>query len=109
MDTPHTIGHRAYQAGAKDAHGNPVDTWAAPVTVNVYAIYPRYAQEPEPDRPLVVVGLAVLAPPTVQIGPRDRVVIDGEEWDVEGDPGDWTRGPWDYAPGVEIVLKRAEG
>lgn len=109
MDALHTIGHKVARVGAKDAHGNVTLSWDDPVDLAVYAIYPRYSQEPEPDRPLVVVGLAVLAPTGTTVDPFDRFVIDGEEYEVEGEVADWTRGPFDYSPGVEIVLKRAEG
>jgi hypothetical protein len=109
METRFTVGHKVYQEGATDAHGNPVDGWAASVPLAVFAIYPRFSEEPAPDRPLVVVGKAVLAPTGTTVGPKDLLVIDGEDWKVEGEPADWTTGPFGFTPGVEIVLTRAEG
>lgn len=102
---------RTYTPGANDAHGNPVDDWGEPHLVNVFAVAPRYASfEPfMTRRSVVVVGLTVLAPYGVAIGPRDRVTVHGIEYEVEGEPGDYTHGPFGYVPGIEIALKRVEG
>lgn len=109
MQTKHTVGHKVYREGAYDDRGNPIDDWHDPVDLDVFAIYPRFSEEPEPNRPLVVVGKAILAPPGTSVGPKDLIVIDGEDWKVEGEPADWTNGPFGFVPGVEIVLSRAEG
>ena len=40
----------------------------------------------------------------------DRVVWRGEEFEVDGEVGDYTSGPWrNPVAGVVINLKRAEG
>lgn len=107
----HTVGVRAFGAGGPgyDAHGNEVPSWGDPVPVAVYAIAPRPSEEPQPGRSEVISGLAVYAPADTVVGPRDRVVIDGEEWEVEGELGDYTRGPWGYPFGVVINVTRVEG
>lgn len=107
--TTYSIGIKSYGEGAEDAHGNSVGDWGDPVATEVYAIAPRYSNEPTPGRDEVIVGLTILAPPGVEVGPLDRVVIDGEEWEVEGEVGNWNRGPFAYYPGVSFDLKRAEG
>lgn len=111
IPTPHTIGVRAFGAGTPtlDVHGNEVVSWGAPVIYPVYAIAPRSSSEPVPGRSEVIVGLSVYAPHGVMIGPRDRVVIDGEEYEVEGEIADYTKGPFGYKPGIVINLRRAEG
>lgn len=109
MRTVYTVGVRRYVAGQKDSHGNAEDTWAAPVPVPVYSIAPTTSSEPEPGRSEVVEGMTVLAPVGTLIGPQDRVLIDGDEWETDGDLADWSRGPFGWAPGVSINLKRAEG
>jgi hypothetical protein len=109
-----TIGHKVHQAGAKDAHGNPVDSWAAPVDVQVYGYGPRTdvrgsTGSGEPAGTQVLVGLQLLAPKGTVISPQDRIVIDGNEYEVDGEIGDWNNGPFGFEPGVVINLKRAEG
>lgn len=103
------VGVRRYETGGEDAHGNPVEGYSAPVYIEVYGIAPSTSSEPEAGRNLVVTGYTLLAPPGTVIGPLDRVVIDGKEYKVEGEPGDWNRGPFAYEPGVSIALTRAEG
>ena len=106
-ETP--IGVRAFVEGAKDSHGNPVRSWRPPVERLVFGTYPRYRNEPTVGRSETVVGLTVLAPPGFEIDYRDRVVVDGVEYEVDGEVGDWTRGPFGWAPGVEFALTRAGG
>lgn len=100
---------RWQEQGGEDAHGNAVEGYAAPVQVEVYAIAPSTSAEPESGRNLVVTGYTLLAPPGTVIGPHDLVVLDGEDYKVDGDPGNWNRGPFGYTPGVSISLTRAEG
>lgn len=111
LPTRYTVGVRAFGAGEPgyDVHGNEVVSWGDPVTYPVYAIAPRTSTEPAPGRDEVVVGLSVYAPHGVPIGPRDRVVIDGEEWDVDGEIADYDRGPFGVSHGIVINLRRAEG
>jgi len=103
------VGVRAFTAGETDAHGNPIDGWADAVETLVYAVHPRVSSEPLPDRSEVVIGLTMLTPPDVTIGPRDRVVYRGEEYEVEGDIGNWNDGPFGWTPGLAVNLKRVEG
>jgi hypothetical protein len=103
-----TIGHAVYQAGAEDPHGNPEDSWADPVAVKVYGYGPRTAST-EPGGTQVIVGLTVYAPKSLQVSPRDQFVVDGLRYDVDGELGDWTNGPFGFEPGIEFNLKRVEG
>lgn len=103
-----TIGHAAYIAGVEDAHGNPTDEWAEPVDVNVYGYGPRY-DSTEPGGTQVIVGLKVLAPKELVASAQDQFVVDGQRYDVDGELGDWTNGPFGFQPGIEINLKRVEG
>lgn len=106
----YTVGLKRYVPGATNAHGNPRDTWSAPVDLPVYAIAPRFSTEPDPSRPGgIVVGLTLLAPPDALVGGRDRIVIDGDDYEVEGDHADWNRGPFDWRPGNSINLRRVKG
>lgn len=105
----YTVGVRRWTSGVEDAHGNPIEGHGAPEPVTVWAIAPTTSNEPEPGRNLVVTGYTLLGPPDLDIGPFDLVVIDGEDWKVSGEVGDWTRGPFNYAPGVSVNLTRAEG
>lgn len=104
----YTIGIRTLQSGALDSHGNSVDGWGDPFDVQVYAIAPRTSTEDDPTRTEAITGYTILAPVTLVIGYRDRVVIDGEEWEVDGEIGNWSHGPFGWAPGISFNVKRAE-
>ena len=103
------VGVRRYMAGSRDAHGNPAPSWGAPEERLVYAVYPRSTAEPLPERTAVTSYLSLLAPEGFQIGSQDRVVVNGVEYDVDGDPADWTLGPFGWNAGVEIPLKKIGG
>ncbi|WP_166140843.1 hypothetical protein [Nocardioides ochotonae] len=92
-----------------DAHGNEVPTWLPPVEVLVYGAYPRTTSEPLADRDEACLHWSLLVPASFVIGSRDRVVIGEREFEVEGDPLDYTRGPFGWAAGTEVYLKRTEG
>lgn len=109
--SPHTVGVRAFLSGVTDAHGNPVESWADPVDLAVHAIAPGSLEPPSPNRDLSVISWTVLAPDGPGLpGPRDRVVVLGREYTVEGEVKDWTHGPWRFeSAGVSFELKRVEG
>lgn len=99
-------------SGAPDAHGNDATVWGEEyIPLPIYAIAPRTSTEPVPGRDEVITGLTIYAPkPANFIGPGDRIIIGSEgEWEVDGEVGDYNRGPFGYAPGVVIHLRKAEG
>lgn len=111
-----SLGLKRWTPGVKDSHGNPVETWAPAVDWPVYAVAPSTSDEPDPDRRAVVTNLTVLAPPGTYPGPHDLVEIPSSlspewagDWQVDGEVGDYTHGPFGYRPGGSVVLKRAEG
>lgn len=109
--TPWTIQVLPYVAGPPDAHGNATEGWADPITEAVYGwAPPDPSDEPyEAGRNAVVTALQVFAPPTVQIGPRDRVIVLDATYEVIGEPSDYNYGPFGWRPGSRVALQRVEG
>lgn len=106
----HTIGVRTFQSGATDAHGNPVESWAAPVSVAVHGISPGSDEPRSTNRDLSLIEWTVYAPAGTTVGPRDLVIVRGREFTVEGEVKDYTLGPWaNPVAGVVFELRRAEG
>lgn len=98
-----------WSAGATDSHGNPVDEWAAAVDRAVYGYAPPATRaESEPGGTQVISHLEVYAP-AFSVDHRDRFVVGGVTYEVAGEIGDWDKGPFGYAPGQVIGLKRVEG
>jgi hypothetical protein len=53
----------------------------------------------------------LLVPPeaAANLGPHDRYVLDGDKWEQVGEKLDYTRGPFGWAPGVVVNIKRVTG
>lgn len=104
------IEHERYSATAeKDAHGNTRPGYLPPVRVRVWGWEPPISDEPfveqHPDR--VVINMLLYAPRFA--GPRDRVLLAGDRYEVIGTAGDPNHNPW-FQPGlVTYRLKRVEG
>lgn len=112
VPSPHRISVRRFVAGAKDEFNNSVPEWGDPEPWDVRSIDPVSSREPGLQfRDMNTIVHVIQADKTPQVpGYRDRVVVDGDEFDVDGTPDDWTRGPWaNPAAGVTVYLKRVEG
>lgn len=114
MRAKYTIGHRVHQTGAIDDMGNEGDSWADPVDLKVYGIAPTASLadvEPVAGRSAVMTLMTVFVPAGADLDPHDRYVINGDEWEQEGEAGDYTRNPFkgpSFA-GIVLNLKRVEG
>ena len=107
--TPHTIEVRDRVDGALDAFGDEVVEWADWRPMGVMGWAPTTTTEPKTvgvDR--VVVDLEVFSPATVTARSQVRLP-DGRIFDVVGEPEDWNRGPFGYAPGYVFNLRRVDG
>jgi hypothetical protein len=58
---------------------------------------------------LVVTDVELLAPPDFPVGPYDLVDLPDGQYEVIGQPQDYTHGPFAYTPGVVVKLRRVEG
>ena len=111
--TPHAIRVHRYQVGALDAHNNPVESWVPDVALTAVQGVAPGAQNDEsvqPGRDVSEVAWTVYAPAGTLVGARDRVEWLGDVYAVDGEPRDYTRGPWrNFGEGVVIELRRTEG
>ncbi|GGM75535.1 hypothetical protein GCM10012275_52780 [Longimycelium tulufanense] len=115
---PHSITVTVKRPAGTDAYGDPLPG-GTEHTVSGCAIAPRTSEEQQDRRQTVIVGLALYGPYDADIEPTDTVVLpddplvpvalQGTEWHVEGEPGQW-RSPWTgWKAGVEIALRRVTG
>lgn len=114
IPTPYTVLVREPTTGGEDAHGNPVSGWGDPVEWGVHAVAPGASEEPrKPNRDLSVIAWTIYAPAGYVPDPRAQVALPWEvdTWhDIEGEPDDWTKGPWrNPVAGVVVELRRVEG
>lgn len=113
IPTPWTVDVHRFEPGATDDYGNPADAWTeTAITLPVHFVAPASSVETyRPLRDLLVTDRAVGAPKHANLpGPRDKVTWEGEEYRVEGEPADYTFGPWENpVAGVTFLLRRVEG
>lgn len=104
-----TVQRRAFVAGAEDAHGNPVESWASGVSVGVYGFDPGGSDESRiPGHDRVITSPKLFVPDGVVFAARDRVVARGLLYEVEGDTAVW-RHPNGKRPGNVVELRRVDG
>jgi len=107
---PLSVGVKVYQAGAVDDLNEPVDAWAAPIATPVYGWAPAGTGEPFlAGREAVTWDLDLYVPPGFSVAAKDRVEVGGVEYKVEGVVEQFNSGPFGFAPGGRVRLKRAEG
>lgn len=98
-----------YPTWSADRYGNerPGPPWTDELVAGC-AVAPRRSPEDHAaGAQAVIIGLTLYAPKAP--GPHDVVVIDGEEFQVDGEPGVWQSPFSGHRPGVEVPLKRVEG
>lgn len=100
------------EATAPDAMGNTDGTLSPPRDWYVRSVDPVSTREPgRENRDLAQIAFTIHADKTILVPSyRDVVIIDGKEYQVDGEPDDWTQGPWaNPAAGVTVWVKRQEG
>lgn len=105
-----TVQHEVFQPDAEDAHGNPVEDWADPVDLGIYAFNPGTTSEPFlPGHDRVVTQPAIYVPEGATIGPRDKITVRGVTYDVDGVTLDF-RNPYDSSmDGLQVNLRGTDG
>jgi len=106
------IVHRAVPGGV-DQYGDPIPGTVTTHVLAGVALAPRtgggFGDVDSRSRAGVVVGLTMYAAHDADIRPTDRVEIDGELWEVDGEPGRWASPFTGRLHGCQVALKRAEG
>jgi hypothetical protein len=93
-----------------DAYG--ADVYAPTSTTIPGCVYwPAGSSETDGQtRDTVSTVLELLVPPGVDVRPTDTFVIDGQEYQVTGEPFSWERSPWTgSSAGRQIELTRVTG
>lgn len=89
-----TVLWEANLAGAEDAHGNPIEGFASPVEVGIFAFDPGSGSsligEPRvAGRELVVSEPTAYMPSAVVFSPHDRITARGILYEVVGVTREW--------------------
>ncbi|QSL99754.1 head-to-tail stopper [Gordonia phage Ecliptus] len=102
-----TVGHRVYAADSVDEYGNAEEGWGAPIEKPVYGWGAPQGVEPKvAGHERVEVEVELLVPPDFgAVSSRDRVILDGVEYDVIGPTESFDHNPFGWNPGGVINLK----
>lgn len=93
--------------GEPDALGN--DTWAE-TPVDVQAVYaPGSSNETVQGRDSLTVTAIVYLPASTRVDALDAVEVDGQRFEVDGEPITWRHALTGWAPGIEVRLRRSVG
>lgn len=94
-------------AGVPDDYGNPTLGPETTIPVVGCLFAPNTSDDAVgPDGRVIVSPAAVYAPVGAEFRKDDRVVVDGREWFVDGEPQLW-QSPWTTSTsGVRVYLRR---
>lgn len=92
-----------------DQYGDPTGT-PDDETLDGCMVAPRTSTDVDGrGRQGVVVGLTLYAPYGTDIVATDQLTVDGEPYEIDGEPGPWKSPFSGWEAGIEVALTRAEG
>lgn len=104
------VQHEAFVAGAVDAHGNLVESWAPPVEVGVYAFNPGVpADSLEAGHDRDTSTPSIYVPSAVTMAARDRVTVRGLLYEVDGETQVYRNPYGARMDGNQINLRKVAG
>lgn len=110
VKTRHVVQRKPFTLGDTDAYGNAVDTWGDPVDVPVFGWAPATpAVGFDQGRRPVATEFDIFAPAETECRDRDLWVLDGLEYKQQGPAEDFTHGPFGFAGGLRVNVKRSDG
>jgi hypothetical protein len=100
-----------YVGSVEDAHGNETETWGPAVALSgVYGFDPGSSSEPrEPGHDRVIVEPSLYGPYGMPFVNRDRVIVRGQTYEVEGVVRQWKHMRSNREAGAVVTLRRVDG
>lgn len=105
-----TVEREPFLGTTADDHGNAIETWGAPAPVGIYAFNPGTtgdSQESGHDRDISTPSIYV--PSDVVMDPRDRVIVRGKTYEVDGDTLEFRNPFSSLMDGNQIKLRKVAG
>lgn len=100
-----------YVGLAEDAHGNETPSYGAAVTLEgVYGFDPGSSSEPRlAGQQRVIVEPTLYGPYDMPFISRDRAIVRGQTFEVEGEVRRWRHMRSDRLAGAVVSLRRVDG
>lgn len=104
-----TILLRTVTGGGVDPYGDPLPETITDTPVTAM-VAPRESSESDVrGRNGVIVGLTAYITADVDVTAADRIIVDGLDYQVDGEPGTWHRPTTGARWGLQVALVRATG
>lgn len=106
------VGWRRYSPEAEtDPYGEPLPGYLPPEIVHIYGPAPTAPEElPVATTDRLRERLTLYVPPEFpDVDRRDRIVVRGKEYEVDGEVQDYNDGPHGFQPGGTLYLVRVTG
>ena len=106
-----SVSRIPYVGTVEDAHGNETETWGEPVALTgVYGFDPGSSNEPRrPGQERVIVEPSLYGPYDMPFLPRDRAVVRGVTYEIEGVVRQWRNMFTSREAGAVVSLRRVDG
>ncbi|MDQ5863007.1 MAG: hypothetical protein M3536_12175 [Actinomycetota bacterium] len=99
-----------YVGAGEDAHGNETQTYGAAVTLTGYGFDPGSSSEPRlPGQGRVIVEPTLYGPYSMPFLPRDRVIVRGVTYEIEGVVRQWKHMFTNREAGAVVTLRMVTG
>lgn len=99
-----------YAGAGEDAHGNETVTYGAAVTLTGFGFDPGSTSEPRlPGQDRVIVEPTLYGPFDMPFQPKDRVIVRGVTYEVEGVVRQWRNFYSNREAGAVVSLRRVDG
>ena len=109
MSAPVIVRVRSAPGGV-DEYGDPISGTDSRTTLTGAFVAPRESSEiTNRGRAGVIVGLTLFAPYDTDLTYTDQIEVDGDLYDIEGEPGRWRNPFTDWEAGMQVALVRAAG
>ena len=105
-----TVEHVPYVGLAEDAYGNETESYGSPVTLLGFGFDPGSSSEPrQPGQDRVIVEPTLYGPFNMPFKPKDRVIVRGVTYEVEGVVRQWRNMFSNREAGGVVSLRRVDG
>ena len=99
-----------YTGSGEDAHGNEMPSYGTAVTLTGYGFDPGSSSEPRlPGQDRVIVEPALYGPYSMPFLPRDRVIVRGLTYEIDGEVRQWKHKRSNKEAGAVVSLRRVDG
>lgn len=104
-----TVKPAAVNTTSKDSHGNPIKKKPDPYPIHVLDA-PEWVAEPAAqNRDEIKYARTLYSPDAAKVSAHDTLILDGLEYDVDGDVGQWRASSTGEIVGYVLQVRRATG